>query len=152
MPDIDSAESDKATIMPNHWLLKTEPSTYSYADLEREGKAVWDGVTNALALKHLRTMKKGDLAFIYHTGDERQIVGIAEVVSDAYPDPQETESKLVVVDLKPRERLKRAVTLTEIKARKEFANFELVRIGRLSVMPVSQERWQRLCQLAQRAN
>jgi predicted RNA-binding protein with PUA-like domain len=138
--------------MPNHWLLKTEPSAYSYADLEREGRAVWDGVTNALALKHLRAIKKGDLAFIYHTGDEKQIVGIGEVVSGAYPDPKQTESKFVVVDLKPRERLKRAVTLAEIKARKEFADFELVRIGRLSVMPVSEERWQGINRLAQNAD
>jgi predicted RNA-binding protein with PUA-like domain len=146
------SETYWGTIMPNHWLLKTEPSTYSYADLEREGRSVWDGVANALALKHLRAVKKGDLAFIYHTGSEKQIVGIAEVVSDAYPDPKETESKLVVVDLKSRGRLKRAVTLAEIKARKEFADFELVRIGRLSVMPVSEERWQAINRLAQKAD
>ena len=85
--------------MPNYWLLKTEPSTYSYADLERDGKTVWDGVTNALALKHLRSMKRGDLAFVYHTGAEKQIVGIAGVVRNPYPDPKESEPKLVVVDL-----------------------------------------------------
>jgi predicted RNA-binding protein with PUA-like domain len=134
--------------MPNYWLLKTEPSTYSYADLEREGKAVWDGVTNALALKHLRSMKKGDLAFIYHTGDERQIVGIAEVVSDPYPDPKEEDPRLVVADLRPRKRLKRAVTLAELKAQEEFAKFALVRMGRLSVMPVSARIWGRLGQMA----
>ena len=137
--------------MPNYWLLKTEPSTYSFADLEREGKTVWDGVTNALALKHLRSMKKGDLSFIYHTGDEKQIVGIAGVVSDPYPSPKERNPKLVVVDLKPQGRLPRVVTLAEIKARKEFADFELVRIGRLSVMPVSRVRWRRVCQIAQDA-
>lgn len=136
----------------SYWLLKTEPSTYSYADLEREETAIWDGVTNALALKHLRTMKQADLAFIYHTGDEKQIVGIAEVVSDAYPDPKQKNSKLVVVDLEPRERLRRAVTLAEIKARKEFASFELVRIGRLSVMPVTKECWQLIKHLAEKAS
>jgi predicted RNA-binding protein with PUA-like domain len=134
--------------MSNYWLLKTEPSTYSFADLERDGKAVWDGVTNPLALKHLRTMKKGDLAFIYHTGGEKQIVGIAEIVSDPYPDPKQKNAKLVVVDLKPREKLKRPVTLAKVKARKEFADWELVRMGRLSVMPVSPERWERVCQMA----
>jgi predicted RNA-binding protein with PUA-like domain len=134
--------------MANHWLLKTEPSTYSYADLERDKKAVWDGVSNALALKHLRSMKRGDLAFIYHTGDEKQIVGIAEVTSDPYPDPKEKDARLVVVDLKPRERLARPVTLAEVKADGEFRDFELVRMGRLSVMPVSESRWKRLLQMA----
>lgn len=137
--------------MPNYWLLKTEPSTYSYADLERDKRAVWDGVSNALALKHLRSMKRGDLAFIYHTGDEKQIVGIAEVTSDPYPDPKEEEPRLVVVDLKPRERLARAVTLAEVKARAEFRDFELVRMGRLSVMPVSESRWKRLREMSVRS-
>jgi predicted RNA-binding protein with PUA-like domain len=136
--------------MPNHWLLKTEPSTYAYADLERQGRAVWDGVTNALALKHLRSMKKGDLAFIYHTGAEKQIVGIAEVVSDPYPDPAEKDEKLAVIEIRPRERLKRPVTLNEIKTRKEFAPFELVRISRLSVMPVAGEYWRRILLLGNR--
>jgi len=131
--------------MPNYWLLKTEPSTYSYADLAREGRAVWDGVTNALALKHLRAMKKGDLAFVYHTGDERQIVGIAEIASDPYADPKQKNVKLVVVDLKPRQKLPHPMTLAEVKARKDFADFELVRIGRLSVMPVSVARWKTIC-------
>src|ERR1700719_4430696 len=137
--------------MPNHWLLKTEPRTYSFADLEREKRAVWDGVANALALKHLRSMKRGDLAFIYHTGDERQIIGTAEVASDPYPDPRENDPKLVVIDLKPRERLPRPVTLAEIKARQEFRDFELVRMGRLSVMPISDSRWQKLCKMAARS-
>jgi len=132
----------------NYWLVKTEPSTYSYLDLARDRTTVWDGVTNALALKHLRAMKKGDLAFVYHTGDEKQIVGIAEVASDPYPDPTQDNPKTVVVDLKPRMRLKRPVTLAEVKARKEFAGWELVRMGRLSVMPVSPERWKRLCRMA----
>ena len=134
--------------MPNYRLLKTEPNTYSYADLEREGKTLWDGVTNALALKHLRAMKKGDLAFVYHTGEEKQIVGIAEVASDPYPDPQRKEAKLVVVELKPGEKLRRPVTLAEIKSRKDFADWELARIGRLSIVPVSEGRWRRLCQMA----
>ena len=140
---------ERGTIMPNYWLLKTEPSVYSYADLERDKRTVWDGVANPLALKHLRAMKKGDLAFVYHTGDEKQIVGIAEVVSDAYPDPKQNDARLVVVGLKPHKRLFKPVTLAEVKARKEFADFELVRMGRLSVMPVSMARWQRICALAE---
>jgi predicted RNA-binding protein with PUA-like domain len=130
--------------MPNYWLLKSEPSVYSYADLERDGRAVWDGVGNALALKYLRLMKPGDRAFIYHTGDEKQIVGIAAVTSAAYPDPKEKDPKLVVVDLKPLEKLAKPVPLSAVKARPELADFELVRIGRLSVMPVSAERWKML--------
>jgi len=137
--------------MPNHWLLKTEPSTYSFADLERDKHAVWDGVANALALKHLRLMKRGDLAFIYHTGNEKQIVGIAEVTSDPYPDPKENDPKLAVIDLKPREKLPRPVTLAEIKTARGFLDFELVRIGRLSVMPVSASRWQGLWKMASNA-
>ena len=132
----------------NYWLVKTEPRTYSYLDLARDGKTVWDGVTNALALKHLRAMKKGDLVFVYHTGDEKQIVGIAEIASDPYPDPAQDDAKLVVVDLKPRTKLKRPVTLAEVKARKGFAEWELVRMGRLSVMPVSPERWELLYRMA----
>ena len=134
--------------MPNYWLLKTEPNTYSYSDLERDKRTVWDGVTNALALKHLRAMRKGDRAFIYHSGKEKQIVGIATIARGPYPDPKQTDAKLVAVDLEPREQLKRPVTLAEIKARKDFADFELVRIGRLSVMPVSAQRWKALCRAA----
>ena len=123
------------------WLLKTEPSTYSYANLEQAKKARWDGVTNSLALKHIRSMVKGDLAFIYHTGDEKRIVGIAEIISAPYPDPKAGDPRIVVVDLKPKELLKNPVTLASIKATKEFADFALVRIGRLSVMPVSPGQW-----------
>jgi predicted RNA-binding protein with PUA-like domain len=134
--------------MPNYWLLKTEPSTYAYAGLEREKRAVWDGVSNPLALKHLRSMNKGDLAFIYHTGNEKQIVGIAEIVSDPYPDPKQSDPKLVVVDLKSKQMLPNPVPLSAVKARKEFADFELVRMGRLSVMPVSPQRWKKLLEMA----
>ncbi len=133
----------------SHWLLKTEPSTYSYLDLERDEKTVWDGVSNPVALKNIRAMSKGDLAFIYHTGDEKAIVGIAEVVSDSYPDPKQKDTKLVVIELKPKEKLKNPVTLASVKlaavkARKEFAQFDLVRLPRLSVMPVSSEQWKKM--------
>jgi predicted RNA-binding protein with PUA-like domain len=127
-----------------YWLLKTEPSVYSYADLEREKKATWDGVTNPVALKNIRSMTKGDLAFIYHTGDEKCIVGIAEITSDPYPDPKAGDPRIVVVDLKPKEKLKTTVSLAAVKARKDFADFALVRISRLSVMPVSAGQWKNL--------
>ncbi len=133
--------------MPSHWILKTEPSTYSYADLERAGTAVWDGVKNNLALKHLRAMKPGDEVLIYHTGDEKAVVGAAVVTSDPYPDPQKKDPKLVVVDLKAKRRLARSVTLAAIKADKAFADLALVRMGRLSVMPVAQAQYQRLLTL-----
>jgi predicted RNA-binding protein with PUA-like domain len=133
----------EVTVM-SYWLLKTEPATYSYADLERDKKAVWDGVSNPLALKNIRAMAKGDLAFVYHTGEEKAIVGIAEITSAPYPDPKQNNEQLVVIELKPKERLKSPVTLAAVKARKEFAQWELVRVPRLSVMPVSAEQWKRL--------
>lgn len=131
----------------NHWLLKTEPSEYSYADLEREGRGVWDGVSNNLALIHLRQMKKGDLALVYHTGTEKAVVGVARVASHPYPDPAAGDPKLVVVDLAPKGRLARPVTLAELKADPEFADFALVKISRLSVMPVDPPRFARLLAL-----
>lgn len=127
--------------MPQYWLLKTEPTVYSYADLVREEKTVWSGVSNNAALKNIRAMKKGDLAFIYHTGNEKAVVGIAEVVSGPYPDPDAKDPKLVVVDLKPREPLKHPVSLAAIKADSRFSDFALVRIARLSVMPVGKQTW-----------
>lgn len=126
------------------WLLKTEPDCYSWDDLTREKKTAWDGVTNALALKHIRTMKKGDLALIYHTGDERQAVGIAEITSAPYPDPNAEDERQVVVELKPKRKLKRAITLDEIKANPAFAGWDLLRISRLSVVPVPEAMWKRL--------
>jgi predicted RNA-binding protein with PUA-like domain len=131
-----------------YWLLKTEPDTYSWDDLAKDKKTTWDGVANALALKHMRTMKKGDLALVYHTGDERQAVGVAEIVSAPYADPKEDDGKLVVVDLKPKKKLAQPVGLDAIKADKAFAGFDLVRIGRLSVVPVPEAMWRRIEELA----
>ena len=124
------------------YLLKTEPTVYSYDDLVRDKKTVWDGVTNFAALKHIRSMKKGDCAFIYHSGDEKQVVGIAKIASNPFPDPKQKNEKLVVFEIQPLEKLKEPVTLASVKARKEFKNFSLVRIPRLSVMPVSDEEWE----------
>src|SRR5262245_5795753 len=131
----------------NYWLLKTEPSEYSYANLEEKKKAVWDGVTNPLALKHIKSMKKGDLAFIYHTGDEKQIVGIATITSGAYPDPKDDTGKLSVVDIAPKQKLKKSITLASLKTKRDFVEWELVRIGRLSVVPVDETRWKMLLKM-----
>jgi predicted RNA-binding protein with PUA-like domain len=136
--------------MANYWIVKTEPSTYSYDDLERQKKAVWDGVKNNLALKHLRQMQPGDGVLVYHTGDEKAVVGVAEVTSQAYPDPKQKDPKLAVVDLKADGRLPQPVPLAEIKKDRAFADLGLVRMGRLSVMPASPEQFKRLLKLGGR--
>jgi len=125
------------------WLLKTEPSVYGYDDLERDGHAVWDGVKNPMALKNLRSMSAGDLAFLYHTGDVKAVVGVAEVTRAAYPDPKakSKDGKLVVVDLKPLRRLPKDVPLGTLKAMSLFADSPLVRQGRLSVVPLTPAQW-----------
>jgi predicted RNA-binding protein with PUA-like domain len=130
----------------NTWLLKTEPSTYSFGDLEREKAARWDGITNPVALKHLRAAAVGDRAVVYHTGDEKAAVGLAEVVRAAYPDPK--NERLWVVDLKVGERLAHPVTLATLKADPAFADSPLVKQGRLSFVPLSAAQWQRLAALA----
>ncbi len=134
--------------MTQYWLLKTEPDDYAFADLTRDGGTVWDGVSNNAALIHLRAMQPGDEALIYHTGDERQAVGIATITSAPYADPKLDNPKLVVVDVAPRRMLARPVTLAAIKADPAFADFALVRQGRLSVVPVSPEQWARLLGMA----
>ena len=132
----------------NYWLLKTEPEAYAYADLERDQATAWDGVSNNAALIHIRTMRPGDLALIYHTGDERRAVGLAEVTSAPYPDPKLGDHRLVVVDIRPLRPLSRPVSLADVKADPAFADFALVRQGRLSVVPVSPEQWLRLMAMA----
>ena len=131
-----------------YWLLKSEPGTYSFDDLKRDKKTTWDGVTNATALKHIRAMKKGDSALFYHTGGERAAVGMVEIASDPYADPKQDDPKLVVVDVKAKSALPRAVTLDEIKADKAFAGWDLLRISRLSVMSVPLAMWKRIQTLA----
>lgn len=137
-----------AETRPAGWLLKTEPSGYSWNDLKSEGKTTWDGVRNSLALSHIRSMKKGDRVLIYHTGSEKAIIGLARVTRDAYPDPKASDPKVVVVDLAPDRVLKETVTLSEVKARKELARFPLVRLSRLSVMPVSISEWGLIMEMA----
>jgi predicted RNA-binding protein with PUA-like domain len=133
----------------NYWLLKTEPDAYSFADLQREGTTVWDGVANNAALKHMRDMRPGDQALIYHTGDERQAVGLAEVTSASYPDPNGDDPKLVVVDVKALRPLTKPITLAAIKSDGAFVDFALVRQGRLSVVPVPPMLWERLLSMAE---
>ena len=128
--------------MSNHWLFKTEPSVYSYQQLVKDKKTVWDGVANNLALKNLRDIKKGEQIFIYHTGDEKAAVGVARALSGAYADPEKKDPKLLVVDIEPVRELKRPVTLAEVKAHPKLKNFDLVRNSRLSIMKVSDEQWE----------
>ncbi len=131
-----------------YWLLKTEPSTYSFADLQRDARTVWDGITNPVALKHLATAVVGDRCVVYHTGDEKSAVGVAEIVRAAYPDPKDATGKRKVVDLEAREPLARPVTLATIKSDPAFADSPLVRQGRLSFVPLTDAQWRRLQALA----
>jgi predicted RNA-binding protein with PUA-like domain len=132
--------------VPAYWILKTDPETYALADLERERRTRWDGVTNPVAVKHLRSMRSGDHALIYHTGDEKAIVGLARIVSDGYDDQQ--NSKLAVVDVEFERRVGAPVTLTAVKADPLFRELALVRQGRLSVVPVPPTQWKRLLEMA----
>ena len=126
------------------WLFKEEPETYSFADLEKDGSTTWSGVSNPLAQKHLRAVKKGDRIFFYHTGKEKAVAGVMEATADASPDPTDAAGKRVVVSVKPVRKLKTPVTLTAIKAEKAFAKWELVRVARLSVMPVPAVLWKKI--------
>jgi len=126
------------------WLVKEEPEHYGYDALEKDGKTVWAGVRNPLAQKHLRAIRSGDRIFYYHTGKEKAVVAVARAASHAYPDPNDASHKLSVVDIVPEKKLKRPVTLAEIKADKAFASFPLVRMSRLSVMPVTDMEWARI--------
>jgi predicted RNA-binding protein with PUA-like domain len=130
------------------WLVKEEPEHYGYDQLERDRKTVWAGVKNPLAQKHLRGIKRGDRIFYYHTGKEKAVVAVAKAASDAYPDPSDESGKLYVVDVVPEKKLARPVTLAEIKADAAFSGFALVRMSRLSVMPVSDAEWARIEKLS----
>ncbi len=124
-----------------NWLFKEEPGTYSFANLQRDGTTTWTGVSNALAQKHLRAVKKGDRVFFYHTGDEKAVVGVMEVTAEPTPDPADETGKRVAVTVNPVRAFKSPVTLAAIKADKAFAAWELVRQARLSVMPVPDDLW-----------
>ena len=125
-----------------NWLFKEEPTHYSFDDFAKDKKTVWSGVKNPLAQKHLRSVKKGDRIFYYHTGDEKSVVGIAKALGDAYADPKDKTGKQSVVDVAPVKKLAQPVTLAAIKADSAFKTFPLVRISRLSVMPVSDDEWE----------
>ena len=130
------------------WLVKEEPDHYGYAQLAADRQTTWSGVRNPLAQKHLRSIRKGDRIFYYHTGKEKSVVAIAKAVSDAYPDPDDKGGTLHVVDIAPVRELARPVTLAEVKADRAFASFPLVRMSRLSVMPVSDAEWARIEQMS----
>jgi predicted RNA-binding protein with PUA-like domain len=135
-----------------NWLFKEEPTHYSFDDLVKDGRTSWTGVKNPLAQKHLRSVKKGDRIFYYHTGDEKAVVGVAKAISDAYVDPKDKSGRLMAaVDVAPLRKLQRPVTLAEIKARASFKDFPLVRISRLSVMPVSEKEWSEIEAMAAKA-
>ena len=138
--------------MKNYWLAKQEPSGprgYSFEKLKKDKTTVWDGVHNNLALKHMKNMKPRDLILYYHTGDERQAVGIMEVTSKPYPNPEEDNERYIVVDVKYKKPLKRSVTLDELKKVPKFQDCELIRISRLSVMPVPVDIWDEIIKMSQ---
>ncbi len=132
-----------------HWLLKSEPEVYSWERLVKDGRTHWDGVRNHQAANNLKAMKRGDRAFFYHSGDERAIVGVAEIVKEAYPDPSDPDGRFVMVDVKPVRAAKAPVTLAAIKAEPKLKDLALVRQGRLSVVPVAADEWQILCAMGQ---
>ncbi|HEX5411878.1 MAG TPA: EVE domain-containing protein [Terriglobia bacterium] len=134
--------------MTSKWLFKSDPKHYSYQDLARDKRTVWDGISNNLALKNLRNVRRGDEVMIYHTGAERAVKGLAKVLSDPYPDPQTKDARLAVVDIAPLGTVPRPIGLDEIKKRPELEDFDLVRLPRLSVMPVSEKQWEAILALA----
>ena len=131
-----------------NWLFKEEPDHYSFDALVEDKKTIWSGVKNPVAQKHLHAVKKGDRIFYYHTGKQRAIVGVARALDSAYPDPKDTSGRSAVVDIVPVKKLPKPVSLAEIKADSFFEAFPLVRISRLSVMPVTDEEWTRIERLS----
>jgi len=131
----------------NYWLVKSEPSVYAWDKLVKDKKTVWDGVRNYAARLHLRAMKKNDQVFFYHSNEGLCIVGIAKVVKEGYPDPSDKE--WTVVDLAPLQALKKPVSLAEMKAEKKLKDMPLIRIGRLSVMPIKKEEYDLIMRMAQ---
>lgn len=132
----------------NYWLVKSEPSTYSWEQFAKDKKTTWDGVRNYAARIHLRSMKKGDEVLFYHSNEGMEIVGIAKVDKDAYQDPTTDDTNWVAVDLKPYKKLKKPVGLVQIKADKRLKEMALVRIGRLSVQPVAEKEWKIIMEMA----
>ncbi len=135
---------------PSHWLVKSEPNTYAYADLERDGRTVWDGVRNNAAALHLKAMREGDEVFFYHSQEGLAVVGVAKVVRTAFPDPGDPTGRFVAVELAPLRRLKRPVTLAEMKQAPALAGMAMLRQSRLSVSPVTEAEWRAILELADR--
>ncbi len=131
-----------------YWLLKSEPFKYSWEQLEKDKKTFWDGVRNYAARNNLRAMKKGDLAFFYHSNEGLEIVGIVKIIKEAYQDPTTKEEAWVAVDVAPFKKLKKPVTLAQIKSDKRLQNIALVKLSRLSVQPVTSEEWDLIIELA----
>jgi predicted RNA-binding protein with PUA-like domain len=131
----------------NYWLMKTEPGTFSWSDLEKAKTTTWDGVRNFQARSNLKSMKKGDITFIYHSNEDKAIIGTAKVLTDGYPDPKAAD--WVVVDIAPWKKLKRPVTLAEVKASRKLGNMVLARNSRLSVQPVSKEEFDDILALSE---
>jgi predicted RNA-binding protein with PUA-like domain len=134
--------------MPNHWLFKTEPEDYSYDDLERDQRVMWSGLRNSVTLKNLREVRIGDQILIYHEGDENAVIGIAEALTDAFPDPREDDASVVVVEIKPKRKFAQPVLLAEIRALDDLCDFDPARLPLLSVMPVSNAQWQAIQELS----
>ncbi|MEH0157134.1 EVE domain-containing protein [Limibacter armeniacum] len=132
----------------NYWLVKTEPETYGWDDLNKLGQDMWDGVRNYQARNHLNEMKQGDLVLFYHSGKAREVVGIAEVVRESYPDPTTDDNRWVVVDIIPKEALKKSVPLKLIKETDMLQNMKLIKQSRLSVMPVEKEEFDKILELS----
>ncbi|MCC6633877.1 MAG: EVE domain-containing protein [Chitinophagaceae bacterium] len=132
----------------NYWLVKSEPFKYSWQQFEKEGQTFWDGVRNYAARNNLKAMKKGDLVFWYHSNEGLEIVGIAQVIKEAYQDPTTVDEAWVVVDLKPYKKLKKPVSLAQIKAEKTLANMDLVRLSRLSVGTVKKQEWEKIIEMS----
>ncbi len=133
-----------------YWLVKSEPNSYGWDQFKKDGQTSWDGVRNYAARLHLKAMKKGDEVFFYHSNEGLEIVGIAKIIKEAYPDPTSKEEGWVVVDLKPVKSLKRPVSLKEIKEHKSLSDMALIRLGRLSVQPVKEEEWKAVMEMSEK--
>ena len=134
--------------MVNYWLVKQEPNEYNYDDLVKEGQTMWDGVHNNFALKNIGKMESGDLSFLYHSGKEKQIVGVIKIISNSYSNPDEDNARFIVVDVKPNFKLDNPVTLSKIKSMDVFKEWHLVKISRLSVMSVPKNIWDKIIELS----
>ncbi len=130
-----------------HWLVKSEPGSYSWEQMRKDGRTFWNGVRNPQASNNLKAMKTGDRAFFYHSGDERAIVGIVEIVKEYYPDPSDASGRFGMVDVKAAASLKTPVTLAQVKADPEMKDLLLVRNSRLSVMPIPSAAWKTICRM-----